>query len=54
MTFQELEELVDARLAHTPRPGLYRVPDLLRMYSAELAADNDARAASGMPARVAA
>jgi DNA-binding SARP family transcriptional activator len=33
-----LEQLVDARLADSPRPGRYRLPDLVRLYAAELAA----------------
>jgi len=47
LAFQALEELVEARLADSPRPGLYRVPDLLLIYAAELAADNDPRAVRG-------
>jgi hypothetical protein len=41
LVFHALERLVDARLADSPRPGYYRVPDLLRVYAAELAADDD-------------
>jgi len=44
LVFHALEQLVDARLADSPRPGHYRVPDLLRLYAAELAADDDPRA----------
>jgi hypothetical protein len=41
---QALEELVNARLAESPRAGLYRVPDLLFTYAMELAVDDDPRA----------
>jgi DNA-binding SARP family transcriptional activator len=50
LAFHALEELVDARLADSPRPGAYRVPDLLLIYAAELAADDDPRAvATALP-----
>jgi hypothetical protein len=43
LVFHALEQLVDARLAESPRPGYYRVPDLLRLYATELAVDDDPR-----------
>src|SRR5262245_60954766 len=43
LVFHALEQLVDVRLADSPRPGRYRVPDLLRLYAAELAVDDDPR-----------
>jgi hypothetical protein len=43
LVFHALEQLVDARLADSPRPGHYRAPDLLWLYAAELAAQDDPR-----------